>query len=82
MGIQEKVFQRKLSYSLNYGFGLSPSQAKLEVVQVRYFKTILGLKDSFSSVELKKDFGLFPFKSVRLVIMVKFREKIIKLPNY
>ena len=83
MRIQKRVFQTKVASSLHWGsevWGFA-KVAKLEVVQLRYFKRILGLKDSFSSVVLKGDLGLFSLRSVRLVRMVKFWEKIIRLPR-
>ena len=42
---------------------------------------MLGLKDSFSSWVLKGDLGLFTLRSGRLVKMVKYWEKIIRLPR-
>ena len=59
MRIQKRVFQTKVASSLHRGsevWGFSKA-AKLEVVQLRYFKRILGLKDSFSSVVLKEIWG-------------------------
>ena len=75
MRIQKRVFQTKVASSLHWGsevWGFAKG-AKLEVVQLRYFKRILGLKDSFSSVVLKGDLGLFTLRSFRLVRMVRFR---------
>ena len=83
MRIQKRVFQTKVVISLHWGlevWGFAKA-AKLEVVQLRYFKRILGLKDSFSSVVLKGDLGLCTLRSGRLVKMVKYWEKIIRLPR-
>ena len=74
MRIQKRVFQTKVASSLHWSsevWGIAKA-AKLEVVQLRYFKRILGLKDSFTSVVMKVDLGLFTLKSVRLVKIVKF----------
>ena len=60
------------------GFAKAP---KLEIVQLRYFKTVIALKESFSSVVVRGNLGLFTLRSFRLVNMVKFREKIIRLPS-
>ena len=74
MRIQKRVFLTKVASSLHWGSGVwgFAKRAKLEVLQLRYFKRILGMKDSFISVVLNGDLGLFTLRSARLVRMVKF----------
>ena len=83
MRIKKRFLQTKVASSLHWGsevWGFAKA-AKLKVVQLRYFNRILGLKDSFSSVVLKEDMGLFTLNSVILVRMMKFWEKTIRLPR-
>ena len=77
--IQKRVFQTKVPSSLHSGSEVRgfAKGAELEVVRLRCFKRILGLKNLFSSGVLKRDLGLFTLRSARLVRMVKFWEKLL-----
>ena len=83
MRIHKRVFQTKVASSLRGVSQVSgfAKAVKLEVVQLIYFKRIIRLKDLFSSMVLKGDWGFFTRRSGRLVRMVKFWEEIIRLPR-
>ena len=62
--IQKRVFQTKAASTLHWGsdvWGFAKG-AKLEVVQISYFKRYLDLNDLFSSVVLKGDLEFFYLK--------------------
>ena len=82
--VHKRIWTSKIVPAMHYGAEIWGYREgpKLEVVMMRYYKRILGLKDSFSNLVIQWDLGLVSLRSMRLLTMVRYWVRILGMQRF